>query len=846
MSKKANISHQPVSRDQKSSVNINKLFVPNRSIMNKLKYLISMIALVGVVVFVVKINWLDRETEPLPDLILNFQAKSTADSNAKIILDNMSQIQLKISKSQNYLHYQVLINEIGQAPLSTIRIDPLSDNGTLIIRDLKIIDSVGKLQLEIGANQLESLNQNAKIQYSDGEWRIERNQPDEYPVLCLKNIFPIRTCTDNYPRVTKKGLFIIAGLMWAAGLLAGWKIVRACRKDYRLALWAISAFFIMAGARLCTIHIFGESFHWWDPWDHDIWDLYLPYKDGNLSWKFMFSGVNEHRIFFGRLHLLISLLLNGQWDNRFMCVINSTIYSAFMTGFAVLLSHALGARYRRWVFLFVILAIALPFAWETTVWGYQMPFFLFMVLSILTLWLLGNHPPFTIQWITGLTLAICSNFTIASGILPVVVVAGLMIYQFIREPRSWRNTLITLVACGVLFAFLNAFTIKLHNYGMLTKTVDQFISAFGKTMSWPFVFSRWAWVVLWLPSICFLGESLFKRLKMTLAEKMLFMLAVFAFINAIGVGVYRGGFSMGPVSRYMDLCSISLVANGLCLCIFVDRHLHERLVKISALCWLLIIGFGLLWVTHMELTSNASIRASTSKNSQMIIKRFLREDKVEMLLQQRFIDLPHPDVFRLATFLRCPSIKEILPASVRTPLEIDPDTGSTFVQPGLNQQTRPDLTDSPWGSFINNGENPAASSASFKSKPLRELRFPYLEFMTTGYLRYNPRSLYLRVRNPISGKYKQVLPAMDLEARWLPATIRAPEGPLVIEAADMDQIRWFAFCAPREKSTASAFTDYIASHGLLLLWFGLGCLICSALWNKLSQLAAETHRKEKS
>ena len=347
MPKKTKKTHRQELPDKNPSDSIDNPFVPKISIMDKLKYLISIVALVGVVVFVVKINWLDRETVPLPDLFLNFQAKSTVDSNAKIILDNMSQIQVRISASEDYLNYNIPIKEIGNAPLSAIRIDPLSDNGTLIIRNLKIIDSGGILKLDIGPNQLESLNQNAKLQYGGGEWRIERNQPDEYPVLFLKNIFPIRTATDNYPRVAKMGVFIIVGLMWAAGLLAGWIIVRACRKDYRLALWAISAFLIMAGARLYTINIFGESFHRWDSWDHDIWNLFLPYQDGNLSWKCMFSGVNEHRIFFGRVHLLFSFLLNGQWDNRFMCVINSSLYSAFMTGFAVLLSHALGARCAR-------------------------------------------------------------------------------------------------------------------------------------------------------------------------------------------------------------------------------------------------------------------------------------------------------------------------------------------------------------------------------------------------------------------------------------------------------------------------------------------------------------------
>ena len=55
--------------------------------------------------------------------------------------------------------------------------------------------------------------------------------------------------------------------------------------------------------------------------------MYLPFADGGLTWRQMFTLHNEHRIFFTRVLAMTLLLVNGQWDPQLQIVVNIALHA---------------------------------------------------------------------------------------------------------------------------------------------------------------------------------------------------------------------------------------------------------------------------------------------------------------------------------------------------------------------------------------------------------------------------------------------------------------------------------------------------------------------------------------
>src|SRR5580704_8303524 len=80
--------------------------------------------------------------------------------------------------------------------------------------------------------------------------------------------------------------------------------------------WILSIFLIGLGAKFLLILKSNGPLPYYDQWDGEAIDLYVPYYEHALSFMDLFKAHNEHRIFFTRVYDLILLLLNGQWDSQ--------------------------------------------------------------------------------------------------------------------------------------------------------------------------------------------------------------------------------------------------------------------------------------------------------------------------------------------------------------------------------------------------------------------------------------------------------------------------------------------------------------------------------------------------
>src|SRR5262245_24434615 len=89
---------------------------------------------------------------------------------------------------------------------------------------------------------------------------------------------------------------------------------RAAASHATIAGLSLGAFSLALGAKLLLIRSFARDVPFWDQWDAEALQVYLPLLEGGF-WSVSWLGPhNEHRILWTRLTAGIVFAANGQWD----------------------------------------------------------------------------------------------------------------------------------------------------------------------------------------------------------------------------------------------------------------------------------------------------------------------------------------------------------------------------------------------------------------------------------------------------------------------------------------------------------------------------------------------------
>lgn len=766
--------------------------------------------------------WLkaDGNRDQLPPLQFECEYMSASPAQGRLVVDGQRAQDFQLSPASRFSPLAVLIPQ-GPEPITSIRLDPLLQQGDLQVRNARVTRG-GNVLATIPAEILVSLNPQTRIEGTTDGWRVRHTSNADYPALLINGVYPLKTPVVNSATFSRGALV----LCWTAGgllglmMLAG--IVRSSRQGGRYGLILIvSVFLVIFGVRLITLHHIGDRVPNWDYWQMP-WTVYLPYLDGNLTWQGMIAPVNEHRVFFARLFSLGLFLVNGQWENLYEAAAMSAMHACTATGLALLLWNAFRRKHTVLILTLVIAATALPFSWENIIWANQSQFYFFVGFSILTIWLLGMHRPFSVRWWLGCSAAMAAQFTVGSGMLAPVVVAGLMLYKWLRDATSRRESFITLAAAIALAGFASLYRVKSQSAGMITKNADQFIQTFGKTMSWPYAESIWIWILLWLPLVLFIGLSFMRRASWTRAEAWTVALGGWVLLNALGVGLFRGAFSSGPISRYMDLTAVGMIANGLALFLLPElirkATTLERVYPYVRGIWLVVMTAGVLAVTNYELTGPAKIRVEHQQRAIENTRRFMQSDDLGFMLSKKHYEIPHPDPMSMVAWLRSAPMRAILPVSIRDPMVFDVDNMIGFSAPGIYPAYNFEITEPTWGSYGREGDR---TVGTFFSKPIAAPRYSYLQFPALNRVTCKQRTVTMKMIDPATGKDYRICASRDTIGDWKNVFVRVPKKPLRFEASDNDYTFWVAFQAPREVSTLSYWSFKLIEAGPLVLAAGL-------------------------
>jgi hypothetical protein len=718
-----------------------------------------------------------------------------------------------------------------------LRFDPTDAAGDVVIGRMVLRDADGGVLTTFAAESLTSPHDVVSITRKGSETLIVASGNDPWVNLwigCLPSPF---NSGAGWPFTA---VSLVLASLAAAGLLAAcfWVIGRdlyhATRDGTQLSSgrwswsWLPVVFLLVFSAKLLLMHAYPVTAPQWDQWDGEARGLYLPYYNCALSWSQMVALHNEHRIFFSRLLALALLLVNGQWDPRLQQVVNAGLHSLIAVLLLAILWRGLEWRRLDLLALIVVPVFALPFAWENTLIGFQSAFYLFVLFSLVGLWLTTAFRAGSPAWWLGWVCAVCTLFTTAGGILLPVIIGGVAALKIMNPPRRWRELALALVAAGavLIVGVLTASPPLAEHQPLKATTVGTFLSAFLRNLAWPWVDYPSAGILMWLPIAAFLVIVVIRRRRTSPFERFVVGIAAWVLMQAAAIAYGRGGGALVPATRYQDFLCLGFVANTLILVMAARQMrsapLGKGLAALMLLGWIGAAFAGLQTLTTGTITTLNFWRPHWEAQTTNL-RRFVLSGDAQELKSKPPLDLPYPIADSLVDALQQPILRRLLPAAVRQPMRVQPQTvtNEAFAPYGAYPTTPNDPMRPAWGSYTARG-NP--SMGDFESQRLPSCESGgNLSVPVAGYL--GVADLYLAVRDLGTGETHEIEPDRPAREDWVNVTVPCPEGSFVVVGVDRRSDYWFAFREPVEIGWASIHAERLIENSFRLMLIALAVMV---------------------
>jgi hypothetical protein len=733
-----------------------------------------------------------------------------------------------------------------------LRFDPSDAPGEILIGKVQLLDSNAHVIGALDPARFKPVSQIASISRQGDVTRVvtEAAATDPFLVATLACLDPPAPL-NNLSRVTPGALTLVSAaalaVLIACILILGRRLFGA-EPDPALvqsgavahrwtrgmtAIWIAALFLIVFSARLFLMRENPVTVPFWDQWDAEARNLYIPFNDCDLSWSQMFSLHNEHRVFFTRLLALDLLLVNGQWDPRLEQVVNAAMQglTAVVTATVLWLAN----RRRRLDLLVFVGAIvfASPFAWDNTLFGFQSAFYFLLLFSVLALWLTTEFRAGSRQWWLGWICAVSALFTSAGGITTPLAIVGVAVLKLLNERRAWRESLITLaVGAAVIGLGMKLASPLLPGHeSLMAHTAAEFADALENNLAWPWIDHPRLAAIVWMPVGLLLVTLAWRRGRTTELERLILGFSAWVVLNAGAVAYGRGSGGALPATRYMDFLSLGIIANAAALVAMLDRdgagRVARRLAGGALAAWVVFAVVGVDRVTRRSEGDLGAWRQFTAAHAANVRRFIITGELAEFRSKRPLNDLPYPDANSLAITLRDPYIRRILPAAVREPVHLEPRavTNDAFVPDGSPVNVHDPLRHA-WGSYSGRGRS---AEGRFDSQPVaacgwgQRLRFP-----VSGYLGFPQQ--YLALKDLDSGRDVAIMPKTIPREGWDDAIVTCPDRPFVVTAIDAAADSWFAFRDPVEVGWASLDAERLIAWSRELFFAALGLAGLALKW----------------
>jgi hypothetical protein len=724
-----------------------------------------------------------------------------------------------------------------------LRFDPTNGAGEVSIRSMEVLDSKGEVIAVLDPDRLHPYQQIASMARGDDATRLVTTPGATDPFLLISLAFLDRSFANRMALVMPVSLGLVTGaalaLLIACIVVVGREGFGSASRNaagpsrWRSALWLGVLFLVVFSASLFFMQQNPVTAPFWDQWDVEASWLYVPYHEGGLSWRSMFSHANEHRAFFTRLLALDLLIVNGQWDPRLQQVVNAGMHALT----AVLLVTVLWiANQRRHLDLLVFigaLSFAPPFAWENILLAIQSAAYLLVLFSILSLWLVTMYPPGKGAWLLGWACAVCALLTFANGIIVPVAIMGVVAMKCLSARAGWRELAANAAAATfVLVSGIAMLSPPLsHHAPLRAASIADFAGALAHNLSWPWTAQPWSSLLLWLPMIAMLAGALWRRGRTSELERFAVGLAIWVVLNAAVLAYGRGAGAASPATRYMDYLSIGFVANAMALVAALRRVRAATVARGAVIaimaCWLVWVSAGVDRLVRQTLNDVPAWRQSFANHAVNIRRLMVSRDYTQFLPLAPLAQLPYPEPGRLTTLLQDNYIQQILPSGVRASLAVEPriSTNNAFTLQQPQRGVPHDPLGRAWWSLSDQGRK---AVGRLESQPIACRPGTRLKLEVSGYLGWQHQ--YLALEELSSGREHVVQPSRLAREGWEPVVLRCPAEPFAVVAIDEAADSWFGFREPIEVGRASALVEWLIANSRAMLFGSLALAALALRW----------------
>jgi hypothetical protein len=633
----------------------------------------------------------------------------------------------------------------------------------------------------------------------------------------------------------------------------------------RSAALSVCLFAMVLGLNWATTAQFGSDMPDWDQWDAEGLFLFAPWFEHDHFVAHVFQPHNEHRVVLTKLQNFAVVRVGGQWDQRVECLFNALLHASIAVGMWSFGRRTVKGHWKASLFIVIAALYGLPLAWQNLLGGFHSQQYWLIALSLAAIAFLPFSRTWSRRWCAGIAAATIALGSMGSGFLAAAVVFGVVTLLMLRRETTWRAALPTLLIMAVLIAVGLATRVEVsYHESLKAKTAHDFIFSLLRSMEWPVRDHDWVGALMWAPWATLAIAALFRRrvdsskstpeitvlvgsaryLELTIAA-----LGGWVLVQLLATAYARGAGADYPASRYMDTLIFGAAVNAISLGWIMAKPQMDSVGRrhnannepfaqpmsrgssrwwrtaayALALGWtaaLILGGFSLL-TTNLddELPSTTGYYRSAEGH---LLAYLATNDPAELA-----DPIPYPTAESLIVRLAHPSLRQLMPASVRPSLAVQSDTASnsSFVpnfvshrhlntarRAGVSPGT-PALGSRPtWGSFNEHGP---ANTGEWRSTPISSVLHGWLKFETAGDLREPGIRLELRdaATNDVLAA---VVPDRVPGTTWRSAFVRAPARPFVIFASDQTANGWLAFSAPVEVSQLSYSARRIMKQGLLI------------------------------
>lgn len=426
---------------------------------------------------------------------------------------------------------------------------------------------------------------------------------------------------------------------------------------------------VAAVATLCFkftfIGAFAGPVPFWDEWDAQGLNLFLPYLDGRLGLLDWFAAHNEHRATSARVVWLLTFIFTARWDTVAIMMVNAVIHTAAIVLIARVLSENTSRNTAFAIVASTAILLAVPFGWENSIWSLQTMWYFLLLFSFLALLLLCGSPPFSSRWWLGIALAICGYFSMSSAVATPIAAAAITILQmYTRRRRGMRECLVLLsylVLAGVMIFYVPRLN-PTEAGSLWTKTVVLF-DAVIRYASWPLPSGFFSAFALNIPALILAARMMTQRVSENDVRWNILALILWVWIT-IAMIAYGRPTGDGGSSRYQDILLVGVAIN-FCLVLRAVSGVgsSSRLLLVGRV-WVVIIS-GVLIHYFVQVTArDIRSRYNSSYGHVGIVAEYL--DKPDQAkLESNGTRLPYPFADRLVALLSHQGLAKSLKSQIR-------------------------------------------------------------------------------------------------------------------------------------------------------------------------------------